>query len=207
MPAPPKSTAVVIVLLVGRKHDQKKTILRSRTEARHIEHRVIRHGQAVQREHAEDRGNSREQNRHLKRDHNKRRPRMRRLAAHIEGIIHRGHPPLHEVTGQTADNSADQHHQWNLVMIKTNLFRQPFNGKRTIGVDLLVAGFVGALGRVHQALGRIELGHDSVNAVGLRHYSLTSASGSRVRISKIEIAGRKRRNRNIAARNMPMVPM
>jgi hypothetical protein len=38
-------------------------------------------------------------------------------------------------------------------------------------------------------------------------YSFTSASGSRVRISKIEIEGSTRRKRNISIRNMPIVPV
>ena len=37
--------------------------------------------------------------------------------------------------------------------------------------------------------------------------SSTFASGSSVRISKIEIIGRKRMNRNSSVRNRPIVPM
>ena len=40
----------------------------------------------------------------------------------------------------------------------------------------------------------------------LRSSSSTFASGSIVRISKIEIIGRKRRNRNSSVRNSPIVP-
>src|SRR5580698_2907595 len=61
------------------------------------------------------------------------------------------------------------------------------------------------MGRVHQLGGRIKLGHHSVNWSAL--HSFTSASGRRVRISKIDIMGRMRTKRNIAARNLPMVPM
>ncbi len=89
--------------------------------------------------------------------------------------------------------------------MKTDFLSQAFDGKRTVGVDLVVAGFVRALGGVDQSLRRIELRHDAVVAFAL--HSFTSASGSRVRISKMEIMGSRRTNRKIAARNMPMVPM
>src|SRR4029077_16727299 len=41
-----------VVLLVRRKDDQKKSVFRSKDETRHVEHRMIRHGQSVQRQHA-----------------------------------------------------------------------------------------------------------------------------------------------------------
>src|SRR5262245_21403349 len=57
---------------------------------------------------------------------------------------------------------------------------------------------------------RVELGHQAVDGrpTGWFHRAVPSgfASGTSVRISKIEIIGRKRRNRNSSARNKPMVP-
>ena len=82
---------------------------------------------------------------------------------------------------------------------------QPFHGKRAVGVNLLVAGFAGAVRRRHQIAGRIELRHQAVDG-SVFHSGFTSASGSRVRISKIEIMGRMRRNRNMQARKKPSVP-
>src|SRR4029077_13169539 len=91
------------------------------------------------------------------------------------------------------------------VVMESDGLRQALNRKRTICVNLLVARFAGAICRVHQRVDGIKFRHDSVDLGAL--HSFTSASGSRVRISKIEIMGRMRTNRNMAARNMPMVPM
>src|SRR5271169_3653010 len=81
-----------------------------------------------------------------------------------------------------------------------------FDGKRAVRVDLSVTGGISLVRGLDQRGRGIKFRHDPVNAREL-HSALTSASGSSVRISKIEIIGRMRTNRNIAARNMPMVPM
>ena len=70
-------------------------------------------------------------------------PGMIRLAADIHRIADDRNPVLHEVSGQAADDSADQHDQGNFVVMKSDGFRQAFDGKRAIGVDLFVAGLVG----------------------------------------------------------------
>jgi len=90
--------------------------------------------------------------------------------------------------------------------MKSDFFGEAFDWERAVRIDLLIAGFVRLLGGVDQGLRRIEFSNEAVNGIALRHYSFTSASGRRVRISKIEMAGKNRRNRNIAARNMPIVP-
>ena len=102
--------------------------------------------------------------------------------------------------------AADQHYQRNLVTMKANLFGKALDGERGISVNPLIACLVRTLRGFDQSRRRIELSHHAVDGIAL-HSAFTSASGKRVRISKIEIAGRMRRNRNIAARNMPMVPM
>src|SRR3984885_13331307 len=130
---------------------------------------------------------------------------MIRLSANVQRVVDRGHPVLHEVAGEAADDAADQYDQRNFVAVKTNFLGESFDGERAIGVDSLIARLVRKPGGVDQRLSRIELRHDAVDRIAL--HSFTSASGSRVRISKIEISGNRRRNRNIAARNMPMVPM
>src|SRR5207248_8302771 len=85
-------------------------------------------------------------------------------------------------------------------------FRQFFDRKRTIGIDLPVSGFVSAPGGDDYAVRSIELRHQSVNR-NVPHSALTSASGNKVRISKMEITGRMRKKRNMHAANRPMVPM
>src|SRR3954454_13056064 len=118
----------------------------------------------------------------------------------------RSHPVLHDISVEAADDAADEHDQGNLIVVESDFFGEPFDWEWAVSVDLLVARPVRLFGGVEKRLRRIKLGHDAVNRIALRHYSFTSASGRRVRISKIEMAGRKRRNRNIAARNIPIVP-
>src|SRR6202171_6552189 len=78
-----------IVFLVGRKHDQEKTVLRSQRKSRHIKYRMIRHGQPVQCQHAEYGRDSREQNCHLACNADQCRPRMRRFSTNVEWIVDR----------------------------------------------------------------------------------------------------------------------
>ena len=160
---------------------------------------MIGHGQAIQRQHAEHRRNRAEQNRHLERDHDERRPGIERPAADIGRVADHRHPILHQVAAGPADDSADQGDQRHQIVMESDGLGQSFHRERAVGVDLLVAGFAGAVGRRHQIAGRIELRHHSVDGSVL-HSGFTSASGSRVRISKIEIIGRMRTNRNMQAR-------
>ena len=184
---------------------RKNLSLRGEGEARHVEHRVIGHGQAVERQHAEHGEDPAKQDRHLKRHDDERGPGVIRPAADVHRITDNRNPVLHEVAAQAAEQGADQHHQRNFVAMEADGFRQALDRERAIGVDLLVAGLAGAVGRIHQRIDGIEFGHDPVDLGAL--HSLTSASGSRVRISKIEIMGRMRTNRNMQARKKPMVPM
>src|SRR5712691_10157314 len=84
-----------IIFFVGGKHDQEEAVFRGQRKTRNVENRVIGHGQAIQREHAEDGGDSSKQNRHLKRDNDERGPRMIGLAPDVERIVDGGHPVLH----------------------------------------------------------------------------------------------------------------
>src|SRR5215469_13363306 len=52
-----------IVFGIGREDDQKEAIFAGHRETRHVEHRVIRHWQAVEREHSKHGGDSAEKNR------------------------------------------------------------------------------------------------------------------------------------------------
>src|SRR5580704_8302613 len=194
-----------IVVGIGRKYDQEEAIFGSQRKAGHVEYGMIGHGQAVERQHAEYGGDSGKQNRHLERNHNECGPGMQGLAADVDRIVNGGHPVLHQVAGEAANKAANQHDQRNLIVLKTNFLGQALDGKRAVGVDPLVTRLVRLSRGLNQSGSRIELRHDSVRAFAL--HSLTSASGRRVRISKIEIMGSKRTKRKIAARNMPMVPM
>ena len=168
---------------------------------------MVRHRQAIQREHAEYGRDSGEQNRHFEGDDDESGPGMRRLAADVKRIVDGGHPILHQVSGEAADDAADQDDQRDFVVMETDFFGHAFDRKGAVGIDLLISGFVSLARRIDQRLCRIELRHHAVDGIALHGFSFTSASGRRVRISKIEIAGSTRRNRNISIRNMPIVPM
>src|SRR5436190_13277835 len=63
-----------IELWIRRLHQEKELVAAGALEARHVEHRVIRHRQAVQDDHAEHAGNGGEQDRHLERHRDELRP-------------------------------------------------------------------------------------------------------------------------------------
>src|SRR5262245_18256170 len=80
---------------------------------------------------------------------------------------------------------------------------------RRVGVHVAVARFVRGAGGVHQLVEVGELGHEAVDRWPSLHAagsSSTRASGSMVRISKIEIIGRKRMKRKKSVRKRPMLP-
>src|SRR4051812_47213598 len=66
--------AVELELRIAGLDDQKELVARGLIEAPHVEHRVIRHRQAVQREHAEDGGERGDQDRALEGDRDPGRP-------------------------------------------------------------------------------------------------------------------------------------
>src|SRR5215467_5539574 len=64
--------ALRVVLGIGSKHDQEKAVLAGQHKTRHMEYRVVRHGQAIEREHTEDRRKRAEQDRHSESHNDKR---------------------------------------------------------------------------------------------------------------------------------------
>src|SRR5690606_42037672 len=94
---------------------------------------------------------------------------------------------------------------------------QAVNREGRIRVGLREARLAGTRGGIEQLLGRVELGQQAVQHRGvgrLAHgcassseaLAFTCDSGSSVRISKMEIIGSTRTNRNISVRNRPIVP-
>src|SRR4029077_5498157 len=108
---------------------------------------------------------------------------------------------------QPTDDAADQNEQGKAIVMETQGLVDLFDREGRIGFDLAISFFA------HQASGRgesrgvFELGHQAVDRCP--HFSMpsaTSASGSKVRTSKIEIMGRERMNRKKRKKNRPMVP-
>src|SRR5262249_39904103 len=83
-----------VVLRIGSKHDQEETIFAGECETRHVEYRVIRHGQPVQREHSEYRREATEQDGHFKCHDDERRPGVIGLSTNVDGIADRRDPVL-----------------------------------------------------------------------------------------------------------------
>src|ERR1700726_4726278 len=82
-----------------------------------------------------------------------------------------------------------------------------FNGERRIGFDLSISLFAHTAGGGRERRGILEFGHQAVNR--RPHFSIpstTSACGSSVRTSKIEIIGSERMNKKNRKKNRPIVP-
>src|SRR5262245_39984083 len=69
---------------VGGLDAEEVAVLRRRREARRVEHRVVRRGQPVEREHSEHRRHRRAKDGALERRWHERRPREDRLATDVE---------------------------------------------------------------------------------------------------------------------------
>src|SRR4051812_1495671 len=98
-------------------------------------------------------------------------------------------------------------------MVRSQRLGELLDRKGRIGVHAAIAGLVGAVRRGHQGRRVLELGDQAVGVAGVhmtrrssRTSSSTLADGRMVRISKIEIIGRKRRNNSSSATNSPIVP-
>ena len=121
------------------------------------------------------------------------------------GIRDRGDPVLEQEAAQAAHETADEHDERQPAVVRAHGFVQFLDRKRRIGIHAPVPLGARLRRRRHQRTGIVELRHQTVKPA--RHHSgSTLASGSIERISKIEIIGRKRRNRNSRARNSPIVP-
>ena len=121
---------------------------------------------------------------------------------------------LKKVAADAADQAADQHDERQLRVVDAERVVKFLDRERRIRVDAAVALGLRAVRRRDERVRIVELGHQAVDrrqcASPPRQASLrsssTRAAGSSVRISKIEIIGRKRRNRNSSVRNRPIVP-
>ena len=69
---------------------------------------MMQPGQAVKRQHAEDRREGSQQHRHLERDRHERGPAIEGPAADIQRVVDHRRVPLQEEAEQTAGDAADQ---------------------------------------------------------------------------------------------------
>src|SRR6185436_10380117 len=194
-----------VELLVARFDAEEEAAARGEREPRDAEDRVIRHRQAVEREHAEDGGERSREDRALERHRDERRPAVERTAADVERVRDRRRPVLKEEAAQTAGDPADEHDERKTARRIAERMLELGNRERRVRVHAPVPRVPRALGGVDERRRVGELRHQPVDVPVCRHQS-TFASGSIERISKIEIIGRKRTNRNSSARNSPIVP-
>src|SRR3954451_4246890 len=154
--------AVEVELRIARLDDEEELVARGLMEPPHVEDGVIRHRQAVQREHAEDGREGCEEDRAFERDRDPSRPRVVRLATDVERIADHVRVPAHEEAGQSADDAADQDDGGHAGRVHPHRFVQSVNRVRREGVHLRVAGRARGFGGAHQVRRRGELGDDAV---------------------------------------------
>src|SRR5437868_9817788 len=126
-------------------------------------------------------------------------------ATNIYGVTDGANPPLHEVAAGKAENAPDQHDERDAVFVEANGLCQLFHGKRRVSVHSPISFSMGATSGQHQVRRSIELGQQTVDGRP-GHSTFTSASGNKVRSSKMEIIGNRRRNKNMLNRKKPIVP-
>src|SRR5262249_16765027 len=120
-------------------------------------------------------------------------------------------PVLQKKSAQAAGKATEQHDQRDLCAMEMQLLGQPFDRERRVGFHLPVAFHIGPPPRGGKRGPAGQISHQAVIAPstplhGRASSSLTSAWGNSVRISEMEIAGRKRTNRNSSATKKPIVP-
>ena len=130
---------------------------------------------------------------------------MRRPPANIQGIIPYCRIILYPVGHHRPRHPADQHDQGYPGVFETEGFSHPFHWERTVSVHLPIACLVGRARRSQQLFRVQERRHEAVRfwGHGWRGFALSQTN---LRISVIEIAGNKRRNRNSSERKRPNAP-
>src|SRR5262245_35733584 len=96
---------------------QEKLVAGRQREPRDVEDRVIRHRQAVEREHAEHGRQRGTENRAFERDRYEHRPGIERFAADVQRVGHRRGPVLKKVAADAANDAADEDDQRQLRMM------------------------------------------------------------------------------------------
>src|SRR5712692_1522918 len=200
--------AGAVELRVFRFDAQEEPVVRSQRKPRHIEDRMMRHGQLIERQHSKHSKDRGAEHGELERDRNEHGPAIERAAADVLGIADCGHPVLHEEAARAAKQSADQRDERHTRAAESERLGEPFHGKWRVGIHVAVAFGAAPLRSRDKLLGRVELRHQPVEVrAALDHFfSSPPVCATSSRISAIEITGRKRMNRNSSATKSPIVP-
>src|SRR5690349_18871887 len=105
------SCFVELELRIGGFDDKKKTAPARELETFHVEHRMVRHRQAVQGQDRKKGEQSGDQNRKLKGNRNERWPAVQRPAANVDRIINHRDPVLKVKAADAAEDSPDEYDQ------------------------------------------------------------------------------------------------
>ena len=184
-------------------HRKKRSRL-ARREALDVEHRVVRLREAVEQQHPEDGREGGAEHRRLEGRHEEGRPGVERAAADVHRVLDDGRPVLQAPAADEAQQAAGERELGHVGLVQVQRVEHLFHRVGRVGVHGAVAGGVDSLRGLHDLLRRVELGQQAVE-LGLAHgfSSAPLAAGTSVRISKIEIVGRKRMNRKNSVRNRP----
>src|SRR6266852_7638932 len=99
-------------------------------ETVHIEERMMRAREPVQRQHAEYGGERGAEHGELEGDGNKGGPTVERAPANVERIGEDGYPILEEKAAEAAGQATDQGDQRHVVALQAEGFGEPLVGKR-----------------------------------------------------------------------------
>ena len=94
---------------------------------------------------------------------------MQRPSADIDWIGDYGGVIFQRISGDAADESAQECHERQSRRDLSEGFAEPFDRDRSKGVDPPIAGPLGGLSRLAQALGRLKLGQQPIKFVGNIH--------------------------------------
>src|SRR5918911_1529384 len=98
-----------VKLGITRLNAQEEAVARDQGKARHVEQRVVRHGQAVEGQHAQDGRQGGDQDRQLKGHRNEGRPTVQRASADVQRVVQDVNPVLQKIAAQAARKTTQEH--------------------------------------------------------------------------------------------------
>src|ERR1700722_980735 len=158
---------VQIEIFVFGFNDQKEAVVGSQREPGYVEHRMIRPGQTVQREHAEDGAERGAEYGEFEGDRDEMRPAVVGFAADVERVADDVRVPLHAESGEAAEQATGKYDGGKNGAVKADGFVETVDGQRRVGVDLAESGVIGALRGFEKLLRRLEFSEQSVNGLEL----------------------------------------
>src|SRR5271169_4881346 len=141
----------------------EEAVRRGMRETVRIEARMMRLRQAVEREHAEHRGERSEENGHFKRDRNEGRPAIERTASDVHRIAVDIYPVLKAKAAKPAEQTAEESDQRYIVSAHRHGFRHAFHGKRSVAFVVAVARFANFRSGVNELLRLLKFANHAVN--------------------------------------------